>query len=615
MKKLIALLLCISMALSFAACAAPAEQQEPAVTEAPTPAPETEEPLYTDGTYTGSANGMGGAVPVTVTVSGGKITEIVVGDNKETPGVSDPAIEQIPAAIIEAQSAEVDVVAGATVTSKAIMEAVANALSGKGGEEQSASVDITIEPDVIVVGAGMAGLVSAVKACELGANVLVLEQSGRVGGSANFAGGSISGAGFKIQKEFGVDDSPEQFYADFVRLSGGEDFNTEIAKVHTERSGAAIDWLTDVIGVDFGAEHRLDTGSYEPMYPDRVTYALAMSPAGGAQGFLQALTPKLEECIAEGKAQLLLNTLVTDVIVEEGNIAGVMIGDKEVRADSTIIATGGYGYSEDWLLEYNFDQVASANPPTAIGSGYNFARKVGAVFDKMDFCACYAGCVPVSGFQASISCNTGYPGAIIVNNAGERILNEKTADTKAKSDAYKAAESNTVYVIVSEKMFTDEKNLFNPAIGAAPFDSKAKLEELLAEGKYVFKADTIEELAALIGTAKLAETVEKYNADCAAGKDSVFGRTDELVPFEEGPFYAVYTIPYVLMTSGGPRINGQAQLVREDGSVVGGAYLAGEIIGSANIAGKTTIGGIGHGMCTTWGIIAAENAVSNAKIK
>ena len=128
----------------------------------------------------------------------------------------------------------------------------------------------------------------------------------------------------------------------------------------------------------------------------------------------------------------------------------------------------------------------------------------------------------------------------------------------------------------------------------------------------MFKADTIDELAQKLGTPKLAETVAKYNEDVKAGEDSVFGRTDNLLAFEEGPFYAVYTVPYLMMTAGGPRINGEAQLMHEDGTPVGNVYLAGEIIGSANIAGHNTIGGIGHGLCATWGTIAAESAVKNA---
>jgi len=587
MRKLLALLLCVSMVFGLTAFAA-----EP----------------YADGVHTGQGTGIGGMVTVTVTVENGAIAQVVVDNHTETPGLSDPAIAQVPEAIVAANSPEVDTVAGATITSEAIMEAVKNALSGA-GEAASEDQEITIQPDVIVVGAGLAGLVSAVKAAELGAKVLVFEQNVRVGGSALFAGGSISGAGFKIQKEMGVEDSPEQFYQDFVRLSGGEDFNTEIARVHTERSGPAIDWLQDEVGVDFGAEYRLDTGSYYPMFPDRVTYALAMSPAGGALGFLQALTPRLDEYIAKGQAQLLLNTEVTDVILEDGAVVGVMVDDLAVYAPATIIATGGYGYSEDWLLEYNFDQVTSANPPTATGSGYNFARKAGAVFEKMEFCYAYPGSVPVSGFQATVTANTRIPGVVLVDQSGQRIFDETSSGA---SDAYKAADNNVLYALVAESMITEEAPLFRSAVGAAPVDSPAKLQELLAEGKYVFKADSIEELAELIGAENLPAAIAQYNLDCAAGEDSLFGRSANLIPLEEGPFYAVYTIPYVLMTSGGPRINGQAQLVRADDSVVAGAYLAGEIIGSANVGGNTTIGGIGHGLCVTWGIIAAENAVAEA---
>lgn len=148
--------------------------------------------------------------------------------------------------------------------------------------------------------------------------------------------------------------------------------------------------------------------------------------------------------------------------------------------------------------------------------------------------------------------------------------------------------------------------------GAA--DPAVKFAELVEEGKYVFKADTVAELAekAGINADALVKTVETYNADCKAGKDSQFGREKNLNAMEEGPYYAIMTIPYVLITSGGPRINADAQMLTEDGTVIPGAYLAGEIVGMGNVCGHTTIGGIGHGNCATWGMIAAENAVANA---
>lgn len=564
-----------------------------------------------DGVYEGSANGMGGELKVAVTVEGGKIADVTVNSHKETAGISDPAIEQIPAAIVAAQSTEVDGVSGATVTSDAIKAAVASALAGEAPEEKG-ELEITIEPDVIVVGAGMSGLVASVHAAELGANVLVLEQNYRVGGSANTAGGSISGAGYNIQIAAGIEDSPEAFYNDFVTMGGGEqNMNTEIAKVHSERSGEAINWLQDYVGVEF--LDQVDSGGYLTMNTYRVTYTSAGVSSGGGLGFVNALSAKLQESIDAGTTQLCLDALVTEVILdEERNVIGVKVGDEEIYAPSTIIATGGYGYSEKWLKEYNFTNITSNDPNTAIGSGYDFARAAGAAFDNMDYCSCYGGSVPVSGFQASLRCNINYNGAIWVNTNGERVFNEPAATSMDKRTVWRTTDQNIIYVVLAENMLLDDQALFTGMMSnSAAFTTEEKIAELIELG-YMFKADTIEELGAQINAAKLAETVAKYNEDVAAGEDSVFGRTDNLLAFEEGPYYAVYTWPYLMMTAGGPRINGNAQLVREDGSLVGGAYLAGEIIGSANIAGHNTIGGIGHGMCATWGRIAAEIAVKNA---
>lgn len=564
-----------------------------------------------DGVYEGSANGMGGAVKVTVTVSGGKITAVEVGEHNETAGISDPAIEQMPAKIVEAQSADVDAVAGATVTSEAIKEAVKAALSGEGTQEKAA-LEITLEPDVIVVGAGMAGLVASVRAAELGAKVLVLEQNYRVGGSANTAGGSISGACYQIQKDAGIEDSPELFYQDFVNLGGGEQYmNTEIAKVHSERSGEAIDWLQQDVGVEFSTQ--VDSGSYLTMDINRVTYTAGGASSGGGSYFVRGLMNKLQPYIDAGQVQLCLDTLVTDITLNEaGDVTGVVVGDKEIAAPSTVIATGGYGYCERWLKEFNFTNITSNDPNTAIGSGYDFARKAGAAFDNMDYSSCYGGSVPVTGFQASLRCNINYNGAVWINTNGDRVFNEPKATSMDKRTVWRTSDQNIIYVVVTESMLSDEQALFTGMMSnSAAFTNEEKINELIEKG-YVFKADTISELAEMIHTPNLEATLTQYNEDVKKGEDSVFGRTDNLLSFEEGPYYAVYTVPYLMMTAGGPRINGSAQLMREDGTAIGNVYLAGEIIGSANIAGHNTIGGIGHGICATWGKIAAESAVANA---
>ena len=567
--------------------------------------------LPADGVYEGSANGMGGAVKVAVTVSGGKITAVEVVEHNETAGISDPAIEQMPAKIVDAQSTDVDAVASATVTSEAIKEAVKAALSGEETQEK-AELDITLEPDVIVVGAGMAGLVASVRAAELGAKVLVLEQNYRVGGSANTAGGSISGACYQIQKEAGIEDSPELFYQDFVNLGGGEQYmNTEIAKVHSERSGEAIDWLQQDVGVEFS--DKVDSGSYLTMDINRVTYTAGGASSGGGSYFVRGLMNKLQPYIDAGQVQLCLDTLVTDITLNEaGDVTGVVVGEKQIAAPSTVIATGGYGYCERWLKEFNFTNITSNDPNTAIGSGYDFARKAGAVFDNMDYSSCYGGSVPVTGFQASLRCNINYNGAVWINTNGDRVFNEPKATSMDKRTVWRTSDQNIIYVVLTESMLTDDQALFTGMMSnSAAFTNEEKINELIEKG-YVFKADTISELAEMIHTPNLEATLTQYNEDVKKGEDSVFGRTDNLLSFEEGPYYAVYTVPYLMMTAGGPRINGSAQLMREDGTAIGNVYLAGEIIGSANIAGHNTIGGIGHGICATWGKIAAESAVANA---
>ncbi len=521
------------------------------------------EAIPANGVYEGSANGMGGALKVAVTVEDGKISGVEVLEHKETAGISDPAIEQIPQAIVEAQSTDVEAVTGATVTSEAIKEAVAAALSGEGTEE-AGELEITIEPDVIVVGAGMAGLSASVRAAELGANVLVLEQNYRVGGSANTAGGSISGAGYKIQKAAGIEDSPELFYQDFVTLGGEEFMNTEIAKVHAERSGAAIDWLQEDVGVEFS--DKVDSGSYLTMDINRVTYTAGGASSGGGSYFVKGLSDKLQSYIDAGTVQLCLDTLVTDIVLNDnGDVTGVMVGDKEISAPSTIIATGGYGYCERWLKEFNFTNITSNDPNTAIGSGYDFARKAGAAFDNMNYSSCYGGSVPVTGFQASLRCNINYNGSVWINTNGDRVFNEPKATSMDKRTVWRTSDQNIFYVVFAENMMSEDQPLFTGTMGnSAPFTTEEKIAELIERAMCSRRTPSLSWLRRLAPqiwkrlSPSMMRTLPK-------GEDSVFGRTDNLLSFEEGPYYAVYTVPYLMMTAGGPaRINGQGQLMRED---------------------------------------------------
>jgi hypothetical protein len=572
--------------------------------------PAVAETTLTDGTYTGTGKGMHSNIAVTVTVEDGAITSVTVDSQDETPGVSDPAFEQIPAAIVAAGNTDVDAVAGATLTSNGIIEAVNNALNGT---TEETSTELTIEPDMIVVGSGMAGLVATARGVELGLNVLVLEQSVRTGGCIHYAGGTVSGAGFKIQKENGVEDTPEAFYADIEALGGEGEFNEALAKRHTEEAGAAIDWLDEDLGVDFG-DRSLVGGAYTAMQTLRVTRALGSYSMGAANAYLDPLNERLEQAIADGKAQIMYNTKVTELLVEGDKCVGVKAGDLEFRAPSVVLATGGYSYNEDLLKMAGFENVISCAPSTSDGSGFLLAQAVGGVFDNMDeIVNYYGGGIPTNGFDMYYQVNNSYPGMIYVNAQGDRV----GAEESATSAMWYGQEESKLYAVISSNMIDKEQAFIkHPMMNSAVLENNGwdKLEELAAEGNCVYKADTLEELAEMIGAENLTATVEAYNKDVAAGEDTAFGRSPEsMVAFEEGPYYAVVTVPYVWSgTSGGVRANEDGYLQREDGSVITGLSLAGEILGPSNILGKINFGGINHSMCATWGIIAAENAAELA---
>lgn len=158
--------------------------------------------------------------------------------------------------------------------------------------------------------------------------------------------------------------------------------------------GTAVDWLDTFVGVNFG-DRKPTYGSYEPLNVNRVHFAVpedgdvSKSTGRGGSGFISALKAKLDEYIAAGNACLLLESPVTDIVIEDGTITGVVAQingvETTIKAPSTIIATGGYGHNEAWLKEYNFTNVATSTPPARPGSGYDFARKAGAGVQRHGF--------------------------------------------------------------------------------------------------------------------------------------------------------------------------------------------------------------------------------------
>lgn len=566
------------------------------------------EALPADGVYTGTGAGMHSNIVVNVTIDGGKIAAVEVVSHDETPGISDKPIAEIPAAIVEKQDVEVDAVTSATYTSNGIIEAVKNALAGTGETKDEAA----FEPDLLVVGGGLAGITAGVRGSELGLKVLILEESARTGGCSQYAGGTISGAIFKIQKENGVEDTYEDFYREVVRNGGGEqELNPDLSWKHCQTAGRTIDWLDEDIGVDFGSRG-LVGGAYAQFDTMRVTLAKDQSGLGGALGYLEPLTARLNKCVEDGSVKVMLNTKVTKLDVKDGKCLGVYAGEEYFTAPTIMLATGGYCHNEELLKLAGFDNIVSQAPKTSNGSGFFLAKDVGGYFFNMDkLTTFYGGGVMTDGFEMTYGANTSYPNRVYVDKTGSRVGDETTNNVHMWMDA----PEDKLYIIVSADTITPDNFLLKYGITYIKLDNNGwdKLDELAAEGKVAFKADTLEELASKMGAENLVATIEQYNTDAQAGNgDTVFGRAaDTMVALENGPFIALETVPYAYTGStGGVMVNGEAQLLLEDGTVVENLYLAGEILGPTCITGQYIFGGINHSMATTWAYNCVEHAAA-----
>lgn len=576
---------------------------------------------------TAVAKGYGGNVEVSLTVEDGIITDITAKGDEETQGVGTLALEQLPDRIRSSNSLDVDVVAGASVTSKAILEAAHEAMKNAGltkealiakadaAEDMPAKMAPAFDnPDVIVIGAGFSGINAAIEAAQNGAKVYLFEQNNVIGGSARFAGGTTSAAGAKMQKDAGVEDSPENFAQDILRMGGGSN-NPILTKTHTEHAADAIDWL-DELGVDFGDRQPKMSASYDAFNVPREYRAQR------ALKFIEALTPLLNQKIDEKKVALMLETRVADLIVEDGAVKGVILDDAnktECFASAVILATGGYGHNEDLIHRYNFANVLTMSPSFCTGDGFVFAEKAGAVFSNMDYLPAYPGGVPAEGFDVSCTAIVSdYPSVIWVDKNGKRIVNEYDGLDSQRKNAYASAPENLVYMLLTEDVKTSaEKPLLKVGGGFSgkPDEGWVYFDELEAAGNCVFKGATLDEAAnkAGVDAAALNETITAYNLSVENGEDKLFGRAPEsMTKIENGPYYLVKTCPYVMLTKGGPVMNSQAQILNNDDEPIPGLYQCGELIGGANIGGSANIGGLANTICVVWGKIAGKAAAEYA---
>ncbi len=587
MNKLLSLLLVLALSLALVACNAAPASSQPA-------APEATTGKYTPGTYEGTAKGYGGDLKVTVTLGDNQIEKIEVAENKETAGVGSVAIEQLPVGIIANQSLAVDTIAGATVTSKGLIEAVTAALVSAGVDTSTLQTPVTkpvaekkaetVQADVVVIGAGGAGMVAALEAKAAGKNVVIIEKMAMAGGNSVKATGGMNAAETSVQKALNVEDSVQSFIDD--TMEGGHNINNlELVTAMAERSAGAIDWLASIgaplpeLTISGGASnkrtHRPEGGSAVGSY----------------------LVEKFVENVQKNDIPVYYNTKATELVLTEGAVTGVKAESEDTdylfTGKAIVMATGGFGANEEMYAKYKpeLKGYVTTNAPGATGDGIVMAEAVGAELVDIEQIQIH----PTVHQATSIMLTEGLrgDGAILVNQAGERFINElKTRDVVSAAEI--AQEGSYAYLIF-------DQGLCDRVKAAAGYVEKG----LAVSG------DTIEVLAEAMKAPPetLAATLASWNKAIADQKDEAFGRdTGMEYDISKGPFYAVQIAPGVHHTMGGLKINVNTEVIGASGEPIPGLFAAGEVTGG--IHGGNRLGGNAVADIVVFGRQAGQSAAA-----
>ena len=624
MKKLTALLASATMALSLVGCSA-------------------------GKTYTGEAYGHDkeNPVKVTLTIKDKTITKVEVDASHETNGIGSKAAETMPGAIVAANSLDVDGVSGATQTSKAIIEAATAALKQAGLEPSdltskntstAKAKDIEETVDVVVVGAGGAGMTAAITATDAGKKVIVVESQPIAGGNSVRSTGGMNAAKtpYQDKNEFkeaaGVEKTlataAEKFadnetitalaatvksqwdayqanpqgYFDSVELMeldtmiGGKGKNNpELVKALAENSADAIEWLASI-----GAEVK-NVGAFGGASVKRIHRPVNADGKVTAVGAY--IVPILEKNLQDRNVQFLFDTTANEIIMKDGKAVGIKGTGKDghkvtINAKSVVIATGGFGANAEMVEKYKpeLKGFATTNAEGAQGQGIDMASAAGAATVDMDQIQIHPTVhIEEDGNAHLITEGLRGDGAILVNAEGKRFYDEVSTRDKVSAAIIEQTDKSA-WLIVDQAMV----------------DKSAVIAGYIKSG-YTVTGATYEELAKAMGVdeATFTSTMNTWNQAVEAKSDAEFGRTSFANPLTTAPYYAIKITPAVHHTMGGIVINPKAEVLNEKGEAISGLYAAGEVTGGVH--GANRLGGNAVADFVVFGRISGQSAADNAK--
>ena len=551
--------------------------------------------LFKAGTYEGEGKGHAGVIKVSVKVTETEIESIEIIEFHESEFAVDPA-DQLIAKIIKANSGQVDGISGASLTSAGVLEAVNNALSkayveGAEGKAIETTSDLTVkledkETDVVIIGAGGAGLTAAIEASQNGAKVIVVEKMPMVGGNTKYATGGLNAAETSVQKEKGIDDTVEIFIEDTM-VGGGNINNPELVRVLAENSAATVDWLIG-LGADLS-----DVGRMGGASKDRTHRPTGGAPVG--QHIVDVLYAEAQEMGIE----ILLESKVVEILGDSTAVNGVVVetadGNFNINAKAVIIASGGFSADNELVSQYDasLKGYGTTNHPGATGDVLTFASKLDVAYVDMEQIQTHPTVMPSNNYMITEAVRGN--GAILVNREAKRFVNE--LDTRAVvSDALLAQEGATGYLFFDQSVR----------------ESLSAIEGYYKKGFLIEGAD-LDEIAGKLSLdpTVLKATIETYNSYVETGVDVDFARQDMARALNVGPYYAVEVAPAVHHTMGGLKINVNGEVLNSSETPIKGLYAAGEVTGGVH--GNNRLGGNAMADITIFGRIAGKNAALSIK--
>lgn len=454
---------------------------------------------------------------------------------------------------------------------------------------------MSISTDLLIIGAGTAGLPAAIEASNAGAHVVLVEQADRIGGTLHVSAAQMSGAGTRLQAARGIVDSPQAHYEDVMRISRGT-AHAGLVRKAVGLGGGTIDWLMDN-GFEMAPECPAILHFHEAYRTPRTCWGVA-----GGRSVLKVLRALFDAALSDGRIELMLDSEAVELLRIDGGIRGATIRrgtegpSVDVSAGATVLASGGYGGNRQRFADWNEGlPLYTAALPTATGSGIELGLKAGGrLVSGQHHLPTFAGIVRTPGQPwidwdslPQLTPQVRPPWEIYVGRDGSRFVREDVDSVDARERALATLPGLTFFAVFDDRIWRESPPLlpgWSPDALAAAWNGHASFHS----------AETLSDLsrAAGIDSDGLAKTIETYNQAVAGRRPDPFGRQHLPLPIAEPPFRAIMMHGMVLKTAAGLAVDETLSVLDRDERPISGLYAVGEAIGGGTLSGNAFVGGM-----------------------